>query len=192
MRGLEARLAAQEPIEHVHSVASVFVSRIDGMIDGLLEEIGSAEALALRGKAGLANSRLVYQEFKRLFAGERWNSLKGANPQRPLWASTSTKNPDYPDLLYVDNLIGSNTVNTVPPVTLEGILDHGVAASTIENEVDEAGETIKAIEQVGVSLEEVMETLLTQGVEKFAASFTSLFEKIEAKREQLRQTDIAS
>ena len=190
--GLEARNAAGESIDHVHSVASVFVSRIDGMIDGLLEKVESQEGLSLRGKAGLANSQLVYQEFKRLFTGERWNALKGANLQRPLWASTSTKNPDYPDLLYVDNLIGAHTVNTVPPVTLDGILDHGVVASTIEKGVEEAQETMRRIEEVGISLDSVMDTLLAQGVEKFAASFASLFEKLEAKREQLRQTDLAS
>ena len=192
MGGLEARLAAGESIEGIHSVASVFVSRIDSMIDGALSNIGSPEALALSGKAGLANSQLVYQEFKYLFSGERWEHLEaqGANLQRPLWASTSTKNPDYPDLLYVDNLIGPNTVNTVPPATLEGILDHGVAASTIEQGIDEAAGTMKSIEEAGVSLESVMNDLLSQGVEKFSASFTSLFEKIEAKREQLRGANI--
>ncbi|MCE2503012.1 MAG: transaldolase [Chlorobi bacterium] len=193
LSGLEARLRGGRSIDHVSSVASLFVSRIDSMIDGWLERIGSPEALALRGKAGLANSKLVYQEFQRLFSAERWDRLRaeGANLQRPLWASTSTKNPDYPDLLYVDNLIGPNTVNTVPPATLESILDHGIASSTIEKGMEEAEETMRSIEEAGVSLEKVMDDLLDQGVEKFAASFTSLFEKIEAKREQLRQAGIA-
>lgn len=115
--GLEDRIAAGDDIAGIHSVASVFVSRIDSLIDQKLNELGTDQALALRGQAGLANTKLVYQEFSRTITGERWQALAAhnANPQRPLWASTSTKNPDYPDLIYVDNLIGPNTVNTLPP-----------------------------------------------------------------------------
>lgn len=192
--GLEDRIAAGEDIADIHSVASVFVSRIDSLIDGKLEAAGSTEALALRGKAGLANSKLVYREFRSILAGERWQALaeRSGNPQRPLWASTSTKNPDYPDLIYVDNLIGPDTVNTVPPATLEAILDHGSARPTIEEGADRAEQTFLQIEEAGVSISEAMDYLLKDGVEKFATSFRSLFEQLEAKREQLRGAGIDS
>ena len=189
LAGLEDRLKEEKEIDHVHSVASVFVSRIDSMIDSLLAEIGSAEALALKGKAGLANSRLVYHEFHRLFSGERWDLLeeKGGRAQRPLWASTSTKNPNYPDLIYVDNLVGAETVNTVPPQTLAAILDHGSAELRIEEGIETAEPTLQQLEAVGVSLEQVMDDLLKEGVGKFQASFESLFAKIDEKRGKLRE-----
>ena len=193
LAGLEDRLSAEKTIDHIHSVASVFVSRIDSMIDNILTTIGSIEATGLRGKAGLANSKLVYQEFHRLFSGERWEQLAahGAHPQRPLWASTSTKDPSYPDLLYVENLIGAQTVNTVPPPTLDAILDHGKARLSIEEGIDGAELILQQLEEVGVSLAQVMDDLLKEGVEKFQASFTSLFDKIESKRSQLREVDLS-
>ena len=190
--GLEKRRADGNPIDNVHSVASVFVSRIDAMIDERLEAIGTDKALALRGEAALANAKLVYRAFRDIFSDPRWAVLAadGAHVQRPLWASTSTKNASYPDLIYVDNLIGPDTVNTVPPATLTAILDHGKADATIDDGAVEAERTIERIEEVGVSIAEVMERLLTEGVDKFVASFTALFEKIEAKRDALRLSSL--
>lgn len=193
LAGLEERAHTGEALANLSSVASVFVSRIDAMIDAMLEKIGTAEALALRGKAALANSKLIYEEFKRIFSGERWQQLhaNGAQAQRPLWASTSTKNPNYPDLLYVDNLIGPHTVNTVPPETLEAILDHAVPRFTLEDGLAEAEQTIQDLASVGVDLDGVMATLLGEGVEKFEKSFDTLFEKLEQKRAALAGTTIS-
>lgn len=193
IQGLEDRVNNGEEINRIHSVASVFVSRIDSMIDGQLTGIGTPEALALQGKAGVANTKLVYKTFLQIFSGERWEKLRahGSNLQRPLWASTSTKNPEYPDLLYVETLIGPHTVNTVPPATLEGILDHGKAVSSVTDGISQAEEDLDQIEKAGISLSGVMDDLLREGVEKFAQSFHTLFEKLQAKREHLR-TDTVS
>jgi len=182
--GLEDRLAQGGDIATISSVASVFVSRIDAMIDDMLAKIGTPEAYALQGRAGLANSKLVYQEFKRMFSGERWEKLAahGARVQRPLWASTSTKNPSYPDLLYVDNLIGPYTVNTVPPETLEGIMDHVKASATIEQGVEEARQLMEDLAAIGIDIDAVMSRLIEEGVSKFEKSFDALFEKLEEKR----------
>jgi transaldolase len=184
---LEERLDNGQPIDHLASVASVFVSRIDSMIDDLLDRIGTEEALALRGKAALANTKLTYEAFGRIFSGPRWERLAaaGARPQRPLWASTSTKNPAYPDLLYVDNLIGPDTVNTVPPETLEAIFDHAHPQRTIEDGLSEAAETMRRLAAAGIDLGQVMQRLLDEGVEKFEKSFDTLFEKLEEKRKML-------
>lgn len=182
--GLEDRLAAGGAIAGIASVASIFVSRIDSLIDGLLGKIGTPEALALQGKAAIANSKLSYQIFKTAFSGQRWEQLAehGAQLQRPLWASTSVKNPAYPDLLYVDNLIGPHTINTVPPETLVAIMDHVVVEPTIELGVQESEATLRQLTEVGVDIPAAMDQLLAEGVEKFVASFDSLFAKIEAKR----------
>ncbi|MDB5036447.1 MAG: Transaldolase [Chlorobi bacterium] len=183
LNGLEDRVANGGEINGINSVASVFVSRIDTMIDEMLGAIGTPDALALRGKAGLANSKLVYEEFKRTFSGERWEKLaeRGAHPQRPLWASTSSKNPNYPDLLYVDNLIGPMTVNTVPPETLAAIMDHAVVRATIEEGVDEAREAMRKLADVGIDIDAVMKKLIAEGVSKFEKSFDTLFQKLEEK-----------
>ena len=185
--GLEDRLSNGGDISAINSVASVFVSRIDGMIDSMLSDIGTPEALALRGKAGLANTKLVYQEYKRIFNDERWEELKDkhANAQRPLWASTSTKDPSYPDLLYVDNIIGPDTVNTVPPATLEAIMDHADVDTRIEEGVVEAQKTMEDLAAVGIDIDDVMARLLNEGVEKFEQSFDSLFDKLREKRDAL-------
>jgi transaldolase len=183
--GLEDRLAAGGDIAHVRSVASIFVSRIDTMIDPLLDAIATPEALELRGRAALANSKLVYQEYRSIFGSERWKRLAvaGARPQRPLWASTSTKNPAYSPLLYVEPLIGPDTVNTVPPETLDAILSQlANVHSTIEEGVDEARQMLARLAAVGVDLNRVMAKLLEEGVEKFEKSFDSLFDKLESKR----------
>jgi transaldolase len=185
--GLEDRLARGGDISQINSVASVFVSRIDTMIDAQLEKIGTPEALALRGKAALANTKLVYQEFKRIFSGERWEKLaaKGAHVQRPLWASTSTKNPSYPTLLYVEPLIGPHTVNTVPPETLDTIFQHIDIRDTVEEGIAEAAQTMQKIGAVGIDLDKVMEKLIEEGVEKFEKSFDTLFQVLDAKRVEL-------
>lgn len=188
IEALEERLSAGLPIGHLASVASVFVSRIDTLVDSLLEKIGSEEALALRGKAALANSKLVYGEYQTLFGNERWARLAaaGARPQRPLWASTSTKNPDYPRLLYVSPLVGPDTVNTVPPDTLEAILADGpFEAVTISEGADEAVRTMKDLGAIGVNIDAVMGQLLAEGVEKFETSFDGLFQKIESRQRDL-------
>lgn len=188
--GLEERVNGGGEIGSINSVASVFVSRIDSMIDGMLAKMGTPEAMALQGKAGLANSKLIYQEFTRIFSGDRWEKLaaKGARPQRPLWASTSTKNPSYPDLLYVDNLIGPHTVNTVPPETLEGIFDHVQIAQTIGEDVPAAEQAMQDLAAAGIDITTVMATLLEEGVVKFEQSFDTLFQKLEAKRAALMDT----
>lgn len=185
--GLEDRVAAGGDIGSINSVASIFVSRIDSMVDGMLEKIGGEEALALQGKLGLANSKLIYREFKKLFSGDRWEKLaaRGAHPQRPLWASTSTKNPSYPDLLYVDNLIGPHTVNTVPPETLEAIFDHANVHPTIEEGIEAAEQAVHDLTKIGIDIDDVMAKLIEEGVWKFEKSFDTLFEKLEEKRRAL-------
>src|SRR4051794_13358713 len=137
LKGLERRLDAGEPIDRLASVASFFVSRVDGKVDKRLDELGRTD---LQGKAGIANARVAYESFKKLFSGERWERLAqaGANVQRPLWASTSTKNPDYPDTMYVDELIGPDTVNTMPDATVEAARDHATAARTVDKDVEAA------------------------------------------------------
>jgi len=134
LRGLERRVEAGEPVDRLASVASFFVSRVDGKIDDKLDEVGRGD---LKGKAAVANARIAYESFRRIFSGERWEKLAaaGANLQRPLWASTSTKNPDYPDTIYVDELIGPDTVNTMPDATLEAARDHATVARTVDKDV---------------------------------------------------------
>lgn len=182
--GLEDRLAAGGAIAGIASVASVFVSRIDSLIDAQLGNIGTPEALALQGKAAIANTKLTYQLFKTAFSGQRWERLAehGAQLQRPLWASTSVKNPVFPDLLYVDNLIGPHTVNTVPPETLVAIMDHAVVKPAIEVGIQESEATLRQLTEAGINIPAVMDQLLDEGVEKFVASFDTLFAKIEAKK----------
>ncbi len=168
----------------VASVASFFVSRVDTKVDDLLEAIGSDEALRLRGQAAVANSRLAYQRYLEKFGEEfEANWGRGALPQRLLWASTSTKNPEYSDVLYVEELIGPNTINTMPPETLEAFDDHGtVRGGSLTEEVDEARRVLDALGDLGVDLVAVTEELQREGVDKFAQSFSSLLEVIAAKR----------
>ncbi|MBF0254805.1 MAG: transaldolase [Candidatus Omnitrophica bacterium] len=172
------------------SVASFFVSRMDSMVDPLLEEkaggLSGAEAeriLALRGKAAVANSKLAYQRFRAVFGSARFEALKGQGGalQRPLWASTSTKNPAYPDVLYVDELIGPDTVNTVPPATLDAYRDHGKPAVRVTSGVDRARQELAAIEDLGISISEVTSRLEAQGVDAFAASYRELLKHLEEK-----------
>ncbi|NWG07928.1 MAG: bifunctional transaldolase/phosoglucose isomerase [Chloroflexi bacterium] len=180
LSGLEDRLADRgEGIDHIASVASFFVSRVDTKIDPKLPE-GSP----LRGKAAIANAKLAYDLYQQTFAGRRWENLKvkGARVQRPLWASTSTKNPAYPDTIYVDNLIGPETVNTVPPATLDAFKDHGVAELTLVRGLDEARNAIAQLEAAGISMDLVTQELEDEGVKAFADAFTQLLATIDERR----------
>ncbi|MGE5644092.1 MAG: transaldolase, partial [Byssovorax cruenta] len=177
--GLEERVAAGHPIDHIASVASFFVSRVDSKIDPQLP--GDSD---LKGKAAIANAKLAYDEFQKMFASRRWENLKvkGARVQRPLWASTSTKNPAYPDTIYVDNLIGPETVNTVPPATLKAFADHGIAEVTLTRGLEGAQEAIKRLEAAGISMAQVTKELEEEGVKAFAEAFTQLLGTIEERR----------
>ncbi|HKY55663.1 MAG TPA: bifunctional transaldolase/phosoglucose isomerase, partial [Anaerolineales bacterium] len=179
LSGLEDRANAGHPIDHIASVASFFVSRVDTKIDPKLSEDSP-----LRGKAAIANAKLAYDEFMKTFAGMRWEKLKykGARVQRPLWASTSTKNPNYPDTIYVDNLIGAETVNTVPPATLEAFRDHGVASMTIMRDLDEAQASIDQLEAAGISMDVVTQELEDEGVKAFSEAFEQLLKTIDERR----------
>jgi len=170
----------------VHSVASFFISRIDSSIDALLKKNGSAEANALLGKAAVANAHLAYQLFEEKFASERWMVLtaKGANKQRPLWASTGVKDPAYPDTRYVIELIAPNTVNTMPQSTLDAVIDHGVVrGNTISGNYAEAIEVLKALSALGISLDEVTTELEIDGVKKFAQAWEELLENVKAAQQ---------
>ncbi|MEA2125415.1 MAG: transaldolase [Solirubrobacteraceae bacterium] len=182
IRGLERRAEAGEPIDRASSVASFFVSRVDGKVDKALDEIGGHDDL--KGKAAVANARIAYESFQRLFSGERWEKLaeKGAAVQRPLWASTSTKNPDYPDTLYVDELIGPDTVNTMPDATVDAARDHATVARTVDKDVDGAHALIDALKEAGVDFEDIVgNVLVEEGVSSFAKSFDSMIDTIEEK-----------
>jgi transaldolase len=187
MRGLERLVAAGGDPSKVFSVASFFVSRVDTETDKRLDAIGTEEALALRGKLAIANAKLAYQNYKRVFSGERWEFLagKGANRQRPLWASTSTKNPAYRDVLYVEELIGPETVDTMPEETIRAFQDHGRVAPTLGQGLDEARQVFVDLERVGVDYDDVSLTLEQEGVQKFADSFEELLEGVREKRGQL-------
>jgi transaldolase len=183
LSGLEALAAAGGELSSVNSVASFFVSRVDTETDRRLEAIGSPAALALRGKTAVAQAQCAYQDFRRTFAGARWDALagKGAKLQRPLWASTSTKNPAYPDLLYVDTLIGPDTVNTLPDATIDAFCDHGAVARTIDADPDGARRVLEDVHAVGVDLADVARTLESEGVASFAKSFDELVQKLNDK-----------
>jgi transaldolase len=183
VRGLETLAAANGDVSSVASVASFFVSRVDTEVDRRLEQIGSPEALDLRGKAAVAQARLAYDAFTTHLASDRWKALaaKGAKPQRPLWASTSTKNPAYPDLLYVDTLIGPDTVNTMPDATVDAFVDHGTVARTIDQATDDARATLDAIASVGVDMDDVSRRLEDEGVAAFVKSFDELLQSLQDK-----------
>ncbi|TQF66448.1 transaldolase [Rhodococcus spelaei] len=185
LAGLEAAAAAGHDLSTIHSVASFFVSRVDTEIDARLEAVGSDEALALRGKAGLANARLAYAAYQEVFeGGARFAALApaGARVQRPLWASTGVKNPDYPDTLYVTELVAANTVNTMPEKTMDAVADHGtIAGDTISGTAAASQQVFDALTAVGVSLPEVFDKLETEGVDKFEASWNELLEAISGQ-----------
>ena len=187
--GLERYAAtAGADLSRVASVASFFISRVDTELDRRLDAIGSPEALALRGKGAVAQGKLAYQLFQKAFSGPRWEALaaKGAVVQRPLWASTSTKNPAYPDTLYVDELIGPDTVNTLPDATLEAFADHGHLARRVDADVDEAEAVWKGLAEVGVDLDDVGDRLEREGVSSFAKSFDELLDALQTKADDLR------
>ncbi|MEP7202376.1 MAG: transaldolase [Ilumatobacteraceae bacterium] len=189
IRGLEQY--AKQPgadLSKVASIASFFISRVDTEIDRRLEAIGTPEALALRGKGAIAQAKLAYQIFLKAFSGHRWEALaaEGAVVQRPLWASTSTKNPAYPDTMYVDELIGPDTVNTLPEATIEAFVDHGHLARRIDADLDQAQATWKALAEVGIDLDDVAATLEREGVSSFQKSFDELLSALESKAAELR------
>jgi transaldolase len=184
IRGLERLVESGGDPSKVASVASFFVSRVDTEADRRLDEVGKTE---LKGKLAIANAKLAYQRYKEIFAGDRWESLasKGATKQRCLWASTSTKNPEYRDVMYIEELIGPETVNTMPKETIEAFQDHGRIALTLEQGLDEARKLFRDLQAAGIDYDDVTATLEREGVEKFADSFRELLEGIEAKRRQL-------
>src|SRR5262245_48977939 len=185
IRGLERLVEAGGDPGPVASVASFFVSRVDTEADKRLDAIGGKDHL--KGKLAVANAKLAYQEYQRIFAGDRWEALaaKGASTQRCLWASTSTKNPSYSDVMYVEDLIGPDTVNTMPEETIRAFQDHGEVASMLEHGVDDARRLLEQLSDAGVDYDDVTKTLEQEGVEKFAASFKELLDGIDAKRAQL-------
>lgn len=204
IRGLEQRLERGEPVDHIASVASFFISRIDASVDQILQnniraaqgrnldQIAANEKLL--GKAAIANAKVAYKQFQALFENsDRFEKLKaaGARVQRPLWASTSTKNPTYPDTLYIDSLIGASTVNTVPPETLEAFKDHGVVTEALLDGLDTAHTVLEALAQVGIDIDQITKRLQDDGVESFIASFESLLAQVDGKRTVLL-TDVIS
>ncbi len=188
VRGLTRRVDAGEPVDRAASVASFFVSRVDSKVDAELERIGRED---LRGKAAVANARIAYAVFGETFSGPDWDRLReaGANVQRPLWASTSTKNPDYPDTLYVDELIGPDTVNTMPDATIEAARDHATPDRTVDRDVDGARALIDELREVGVDFDDIVSRqLVDEGVEAFAKAYESLLETLEQKAGELSAT----
>jgi len=192
--GLEDRFARGESLTSIASVASFFVSRVDTAVDRLLEQLATERAggerevlLGLRGKAAIANARRAYRLFRSSFAGERWARLEraGARLQRPLWASTSTKNPAYRAVMYVEELIGPDTVNTLPPVTLEAFRDHGVVQRTVDRALDEADAVMVRLAEIGVDIEGVTAKLLDEGVAAFQHSYEGALAGVERKAKQL-------
>ncbi|HLY83281.1 MAG TPA: transaldolase, partial [Acidimicrobiales bacterium] len=182
LSGLEALVAAGGDPSKVHSVASFFVSRVDTEVDRRLDQLGELGA-GLGGRAALAQAKLAYRLFEERFSGPRWTALsdRGAHRQRPLWASTSTKNPAYPDLLYVDNLIGPDTVNTMPDATVEAFIDHGILARTVDHGVSDARAHLDALAAVGIDMGDVAQVLEDEGVAAFSKSFDELMQALTDK-----------
>jgi transaldolase len=195
IRGLERRAEEGKPVDGISSVASFFVSRVDTAADKLIEDrikqaAGEEEKSKLRsmlGRIAIANAKMAYQRYKEVFHGERFAALKarGARMQRPLWASTSTKNPAYKDVYYVEALMGPETVDTMPPATLEAFRDHGNARVTIEDNLDEERSLIAGLEEVGISLEEITQQVLDEGVQKFVEPFEKLLSATESRRNEV-------
>ena len=185
IRGLERLVDGGGDASKVASVASFFVSRVDTEADRRLDEIGGHDEL--KGTLAIANAKLAYASYQEIFSGDAWERLAaaGATPQRCLWASTSTKNPEYRDVIYVEELVGPDTVNTMPRETVEAVMDHARIERTLDRDVDGARRTLEAFAAAGIEYEDVVETLEREGVEKFAKSFRDLFADLEAKRDQL-------
>lgn len=180
--GLECRVAAGLEIKHIASVASFFVSRVDTAVDKLLDAQGHSDMV---GKAAIANAKLAYARFKELFSGPRWEKLaaKGAQLQRPLWASTGTKDVRFSDTLYVDTLIGPHTVNTMPPATIDAFMDHGTVKSTVEDDVEGARKYLEQLAELNIDMDAITDKLQIDGVDSFAKSFESLMQSVADKRE---------
>ncbi len=178
--GLEEHAAKGHDVSHVASVASFFISRIDTAVDKRLAAIGGPDAEALMGKAAIANAKLTYARYQEIYGGERWAALaaKGAHTQRLLWASTSTKNPDYRDVVYVEELIGPDTVDTVPPATFDAFRDHGKPRASLEEDVEGGAATMAALAKIGVDFDEVTDELLDQAVAAFSDAFVSLLASV--------------
>ena len=194
--GLEKRAAAGEDISNIASVASFFLSRIDSNIDGRIDsklesadESATAKLKGIKGKIAIANAKIAYQKYKEIYSSDRWQALaaKGAKVQRLLWASTSTKNPEYSDVMYVDELVGMDTVNTLPPNTIEACADHCDPANRIETNIEDAQQVISSLEDsdVDINLDAVMDELLEEGIDKFIKPFESLMSSLESKVNQL-------
>jgi transaldolase len=200
IRGLEARVAKGEDISQIASVASFFLSRIDSKIDGIIDKNlegvdrieKKAKLQAVKGKVAIANAKIAYQEYKKILQSDRWQALaaKGAKVQRLLWASTSTKNPEYSDVMYVDELVGADTVNTLPPATIEACADHCNVGDRIEAGVAEAYQLIESLKDpdIDIDIDQVMEELLEDGIEKFIQPFQSLMDSMEGKVKLLTPT----
>ena len=189
LAGLEQARDAGLELGKIQSVASFFVSRVDSEVDGRLESIGSDEALALRGKAAVANARLAYAAYEEVLASDRWQGLlaAGAQPQRPLWASTGVKNTDYPDTLYVTDLVVADTVNTMPEKTLEAFADHGeVEGDQVTGRADDAQQVFDDLASVGIDFDDVLVVLETEGVDKFKKSWDELVETVRGQMEATR------
>jgi transaldolase len=198
LSALERRVAAGKPVHTIASVASFFLSRIDVLVDQLLTQRAQADTAPtdaphpeqLLGKVAVANAKLAYQSFKRLFSGARWQALErqGARVQRPLWASTSTKNPHYSDVCYIEPLIGPDTVTTMPDETIEAFADHGViVANAIEADVEGARQVLRDLERLGIDLDAVTQQLQREGVQKFIEPFDQLLQALEARRQEILQ-----
>jgi transaldolase len=201
MAGLEDRVAAGKEIRGIASVASFFVSRVDSEVDKRLDSLGKSASAdqrkqidALRGKAAIANAKLAYQIFQREFSSPRWKKLeaKGASVQRVLWASTSTKNPAYRDVMYVEQLIGPHTVNTMPPQTVDAFRDHGEVARTVDKDVAGAEAVIRDLGKLGISIDDVTEKLLVDGLASFQKSFDTLITGLSKKTKSLGRDLVAS
>jgi len=188
IRGLQRYADGGGDLKRMASVASFFVSRVDTEADRRLDEVGGHDEL--KGKLAIANAKLAYQSYKEIFAGEQWEALRsrGASAQRCLWASTSTKNPEYRDVVYIEELIGRDTVDTMPRETVEAFLDHGEVRDALEEDVEGARRVLEAFAAAGIDYDDVVETLEREGVEKFAKSFQQLFADVEAKRDELLAT----
>jgi transaldolase len=185
LQGLEAY---DGDLSRVHSVASFFVSRVDTEVDRRLQAVGTPEALALQGRAAVAQARLAYRLFRDRFAGPRWERLaaRGARAQRPLWASTSTKNPAYPDTVYVDSLIGPDTITTLPEATVAAFEDHGTLATTLTQDIEDAQATLDRLAAVGIDLRDVARVLEDEGVAAFANSYDRLLALLQARADMAR------
>jgi transaldolase len=195
LRGLERRLAAGQPLDRIASVASFFVSRVDTAVDAELEKIATAggpdadKAKGVMGRAAIANAKMAYQRFQQVFSGDRWEKLRaaGARVQRPLWASTSTKNPDYRDVIYVEELIGPDTVDTMPLATIEAFADHGETRRTVDADLDRARSDLATLKELGIDLDAVTEQLQVEGVEKFAKAFRQMMQAVDEKLTRVTQ-----